>query len=144
MNFLPQVVSSSQPLHSGSSRARLCEQVQDSFAGCCEQDHGIYSKMQFGTTPTMGLPGAFPTSHYQIGEPSDEVGKDWSRNLGDVPKDCYYCAGSGMCALDVPQWGSGKDYTGQDCNACSGKGVCYHCGGDGIIGKPRDTVSGRA
>jgi len=102
---------------------------------CYVQGHSqpeIYSRPRFEPTPQMGdwAPGSYEFTRFTIGdEPSEQ--RQWTADLGSVPKDCYYCKGSGECPQDYEK---GKDYMGQKCNSCSGSGKCYHCGGDGVIG----------
>lgn len=88
----------------------------------------------------MGAGSSFPSAQYTFGTPdSDRDQRQWTAELGSIPKDCYYCRSSwgeitGKCAKDAPEWGSGKDYMGEKCSACSGTGKCPHCGGDGVLG----------
>ena len=97
---------------------------------------GIYSRPRFmaEATPQMGdwAPGSYESNCFTIGDEPSQQQQQWTANLGEVPKDCYYCKGSGDCPQDGPE--KGKDYMGQKCNSCSGSGKCYRCGGDGVIG----------
>lgn len=82
---------------------------------------------------------SFPSAQFTIGDEPAGQQTQWTADLGEIPKDCYYCRNNGgtitgKCSNDDGTWGSGKDYMGNDCSSCGGTGVCSHCGGDGIIG----------
>lgn len=118
------------------SNRYLCTDTTDDYVGSCGHDHSLYKNQHFAAGSRLELPGNFPSARVTIGEPGDATEQAWRQRLGDIPKDCYYCSTTGKCALDTPEAGSGKDYMGEKCNACSGSGVCQHCSGDGIIGRP--------
>lgn len=90
------------------------------------------------SSPQMGG-NDFPSAQYQMGSGSRRRQTQMMADMGSVPKTCYYCKPSwgdptGKCAKDAPEWGSGKDYMGNDCSSCRGTGKCAHCGGDGVLG----------
>ena len=118
----------------------LAKQCLDHHHGdCYVQGHShpeIYRRPKFDPTPQMGdwAPSSFESNRFTVGDEPAQQQQEWSTELGEVPKDCYFCKYTGKCAQDTPEYGSGKDYMGNDCNACSGTGTCPHCGGDAIIG----------
>ncbi len=88
----------------------------------------------------MGDFSSYPSAQYgSVEESTDRQQRQWTADLGAIPKDCYYCRRpwgeiSGKCSNDAPEWGSGKDFNGNQCSACSGTGKCPRCGGDGVLG----------
>lgn len=105
----------------------------------------IYSRQMTShfalSTPQMGDNDldSFPSARMTFGDEPAGQQTQWSENLSDVPKDCYWCRNgggtvTGKCSRDSPQFGSGKDSMGNDCPACGGSGVCPHCNGDGFMG----------
>lgn len=95
----------------------------------------IYTRHEFKlpTQSTLQM-GDFESSLHTIGDEPSQQQQQWTAELADIPKDCYYCRSSGDCPNDSPKYGKGKDYMDQTCNSCSGSGKCSHCGGDGVIG----------
>jgi|JI10StandDraft_1071094.scaffolds.fasta_scaffold1420148_1 hypothetical protein len=132
-----------QPLLTSGARIERfeCREVADSYTGDCGHEHGLYRRMSFASGESLQLPTGFPSQSRAIGEPSMDGDAGWTRNLGEIPKDCYYCKGTGKCYMDTPELGGGgEDYMGATCKACSGSGVCPRCGGDGVIGRPGSTT----
>lgn len=87
------------------------------------------------STPQMG---DFPSGQYTFGEEPAQQQTQWESNLGAVPKNCYYCtrygSPTGKCSQDSGDWGSGINYMGEKCAACSGTGTCPRCNGTGVLG----------
>ncbi len=121
---------------------------KDHFHDCYTSGHQhseIYTRRSFTSpialiTPQMGAMDleSFPSAQFTLGDQPAGQQTQWTADLGEIPKDCYYCRSNGgtitgKCSNDSPNWGSGKDYMGNECANCSGTGVCPRCGGDGVM-----------
>lgn len=138
-SFNPPSGLLAQPCRSGP-------QHHDCYApGHHHHQPGVYTRQMTSpfalAAPQMGASDldSFPSARLTTGDEPAGQQTQWSDNLTDVPKDCYWCRNNGgtitgKCSRDSPEFGTGQDSMGNECPACGGTGVCPHCNGDGVMG----------